>query len=1278
MNEVSNGPSGNMEYVEFVVVDSNVTYNCSGVTNPPCIDLRGWIFDDNSGYHGASGIASGCIRFSNDPFWSCIPVGTIILIYNNLDPNSSLPPNDVSMSDGNCRLVLPVNNATLFESNATTPGAAACSYPAAGWTASGNWNNTLFANTGDCARIVNLAGCEVFSVCWGTDNLNTLIYFTGSAQDKVYFFNNSFNNDPTNISNWTNGCADPSACGSNQQTPGSPNNAANAAWINSFNNGCLPIPPIAAVGSFTNGGCAPCTASASVSASGSIPPYTYTWSPAPGTGQGTNKAGGLCSGTYSCFVQSSIGCLDTIVVNVTSGGAFTGTIASTNVQCNGQATGSATVSLSGGSGPYTYTWSPAPGGGQGTATVSGLSAQVYSLNVKDNSGCTITLTTNITQPPVLTSAVVSSNALCFGGATGSTTVTASGGTPGYTYTWSPTGANAATAGSLTVGSYTVLVKDANNCTVTAVANINQPPALTTTISSTNATCGMPNGSATISVSGGTSAYTYSWSPTGGAGSIASNLAGGTYSVVVTDANNCAITATLNVGQPSVLVPTITAASVTCFGGSNGASAISISGGTGPYTYTWSPAPGAGQGTNLVSGLISQNYTVTATDALGCFTTAVAVINQPPALTASVSFTNATCNGFSNGAGAVIVAGGTGSYTYNWLPAGGNSSVSSSIPAGNYSVSVVDANNCSATATLTISEPPVITSTISSANVTCNGAANGNVSINAGGGTPAYSYTWLPSGGNAGSANNLSPANYTVIIKDANNCVSANTISITEPALINLVPSQTNIICFNGNNGTASVSVSGGMAPYSYSWSVPGNSNPQITGLAAGTYSCLVTDNNNCSVVSAFNISQPAQLVASVSNYTTCTGTQVTVTASVNGGTGPYTFNWNGGTFSGQTINVSPTVTTGYSLEVTDANGCTSNQAISNIIVFDQPAVSVSPATSVCAGNSVQLSVNVTGGSVTMNYLWTPGSFTTPVISVAPSSSMVYSVYVSTSGLCPLIAVKQITVSVVPNPVAAVVNPSAIGCAPLCVEFKDNSSTPSGSIVGWAWNFTNGESSISKDPKICFTKTGTYTGEHTVVNSYGCTSTFTFGTVIVFPKPVADFNHSPVKPIAILDQDVVFTDASWGAPIVSWNWYFMNTAQHTSTQQNPTFSYTEAGTYVVTLVVKSDKGCTDTLSRPLVVGEDYGLYIPDAFTPNADGLNDGFQPKGFGIVKYELYIFDRWGEKLFHTNTFEESWDGTFQGKGNTICEQGVYTWLINVTDVYGKSRELKGHVALIK
>ncbi|MBK7666173.1 MAG: gliding motility-associated C-terminal domain-containing protein [Sphingobacteriaceae bacterium] len=251
----------------------------------------------------------------------------------------------------------------------------------------------------------------------------------------------------------------------------------------------------------------------------------------------------------------------------------------------------------------------------------------------------------------------------------------------------------------------------------------------------------------------------------------------------------------------------------------------------------------------------------------------------------------------------------------------------------------------------------------------------------------------------------------------------------------------------------------------------------------------------------------------------------------------------------------------------------------------------------------------------------------------------------------------------------------VGCAPLCVTYTIQSTPTATSAY---WTFGNGDAANGVlTAQSCYNAQGVYTINAVVTDINGCLGSTTY-TAEVYPKPVADFNHAPIKPIINIDGEVTFTDASWGANIVSWNWFFMNTAQYTSIEQNPHFQYYEPGNYVVALVVKSDKGCTDTILRPLVVGEDYGLYVPNAFTPNADGWNDTFFPKGFGIVKYELTIFDRWGEKVFATKEFTDSWDGTFQSRGTKVCKEDVYTWLIDCTDVFGKSHELKGHVTLIR
>jgi gliding motility-associated-like protein len=326
INELSNGPSGNQEYIEFLVVDNSIQYDCN-TTQPPCIDIRGWIFDDNSGYHGTGGVAAGAARFSYNSLWACVPVGTIILIYNNQDPNVNLPPDDVSLTDGNCRLVIPMNHPTLMENNATTPGAAACSYPSTGWAVGGVWTYTVFANPGDCGRIVDLSGCEVFSMCYGTCNSNNLIYFAGVGGQKNWYFNGG---DPYLQSNWSMGTA--AASGGNE-TPGAPNNALNQAYIAQFNNNCTPITSLESnVLAITPSSCG-CSGSAEINSTGSIGPYTYHWLDENLTHLNLTTAlvSNLCSGIYYVVSTSSIGCTDTLLITINDNSLSNETLITTSV-----------------------------------------------------------------------------------------------------------------------------------------------------------------------------------------------------------------------------------------------------------------------------------------------------------------------------------------------------------------------------------------------------------------------------------------------------------------------------------------------------------------------------------------------------------------------------------------------------------------------------------------------------------------------------------------------------------------------------------------------------------------------------------------------------------------------------------------------------------------------------------------------------------------------------------------------------------------------------------
>ena len=539
INEVSNGPAGSQEYVEFVVVDVSATYDCTG-SAPPCVDIRGWIYDDNSGYHGTSGIASGCARFTNDPLWSCVPVGTIILLYNGLDPNPDIPADDVSLLDGNCVLSVSLENPQFFEFTETTPGDIVCSYPAAGWGTdpSPNWSNVAMANGGDCARLVDLNGCEVFSLCYGAANLNPLIYFTGVGNDDVWFFNGG---DPAVQANWSEGCAgDIAACGTNDQTPGAPNNVANADFIGQFNNYCAPIPPIVVTSASIDAGCG-CTGTASITASGSIPGYTYEWYDIAWltTGQTNDIATNLCAGTYYGIATSSIGCGDTVTVVINSSGSITSSNVNTDPLCFGSCDGTATITPVGGSIPYVYSWS---GSASNTNFSNDLCTGFHTVTITDNIGCVITDTFSLVEPVALNLSTTFVSPLCFGSSDGSIALAVTGGTANYTYLWDNIGASITQdISGIPSGTYNVAVTDVNNCIQNIQTVVTAPLQLTLTTSTDSVSCSVlcDGGIAAAITGGGSSPFQFSLDNTtfNGSGSF-DFLCEGVYSVYIVDNQAC--------------------------------------------------------------------------------------------------------------------------------------------------------------------------------------------------------------------------------------------------------------------------------------------------------------------------------------------------------------------------------------------------------------------------------------------------------------------------------------------------------------------------------------------------------------------------------------------------------------------------------------------------------------------------------------------------------------------------------------------------------------------
>jgi len=470
-------------------------------------------------------------------------------------------------------------------------------------------------------------------------------------------------------------------------------------------------------------------------------------------------------------------------------------------------------------------------------------------------------------PPPSLSVISVANILCAGDSTGSAKVEVTGGALPLSFAWSPSGGTSDTATGLTTGTYIVTVTDGVNRVATETITITEPEPLLANVVKTDVSCyGLSDGSISVAPTGGVSPYTYLWNNADTTDSL-SNLSGGTYTITITDANGCSITENINIINPTVLsIVNSTYTNVSNYGGSDGSASVVVSGGTAPYSYLWSNNATTDTASNLVAG----TYTVTVTDANGCTVTETFTIIQPiPLMVQSVSQKNVACHGGVDGTATIVVTGGNAPYSYLWSPTGGTNATATGLAAGTYSVLVTDATADTITESFTILEPDAITATIShQSDALCNGSSNGSATISVVGGSAPYTYTW--SNGQTttnATVSNLKAGNYTVNITDANGCKLAVALAVTiaQPsAIVFTTANATNISCYGSNDGSISVNVTGGVAPYNYIWS-NGQSGSSIQNLAKGTYIVTVTDANNCTSTQTFSITEPAFVGAPTAN-----------------------------------------------------------------------------------------------------------------------------------------------------------------------------------------------------------------------------------------------------------------------------------------------------------------------------------------------------------------------------------------------------------------------------
>ncbi|MBK7148351.1 MAG: choice-of-anchor L domain-containing protein [Bacteroidetes bacterium] len=525
-------------------------------------------------------------------------------------------------------------------------------------------------------------------------------------------------------------------------------------------------------------------------------PINYTWSNSATTATLT----GLSGGNYTVTVSDANNCSATasLIVGSTNPIYFTQPTV-TNVSCYNGNDGLVTISANGGAGSLSYLWN----NGSTSTTISLLTANSYTISATDVNGCNADTTILITQPTQLNEAVQFNNVSCNGSANGSIDITVTGGIAPYSYLWND---GTVTQDRLNIGpgNYAVTITDLNNCSGNLSFTINEPNPMVLTAAATDALCnGTNTDSINLNVNGGTFPYNYLWSNNATTQDI-SQLVAGSYSVVVTDANNCTAGNTQTVQQPAVLSVSLTKTDLQCYGDNTGSVSSVVTGGTPGYTYLWSNSASAA----LINTIAAGNYSVTVNDLQLCQASASITVAEPSELLLNISYSDVVCHGGNSGQCSVAASGGTPGYNYLWSNST-TTPVNSNLPVGNYTVTVTDLNTCSASAAATLTEPALLSAVLASLPPKCVGGNDGIINTTMIGGVAPYNFTLNASGNTlanngSGSFPGLSSGSYQVNVTDGNNCTTTSSVNILSPYPDEFTFASTPTSCFGPNYNDGSL------------------------------------------------------------------------------------------------------------------------------------------------------------------------------------------------------------------------------------------------------------------------------------------------------------------------------------------------------------------------------------------------------------------------------------------------------------------------------------------
>ncbi|RMG95943.1 MAG: hypothetical protein D6706_11110, partial [Chloroflexi bacterium] len=914
---------------------------------------------------------------------------------------------------------------------------------------------------------------------------------------------------------------------------------------------------------------------------GGTPPYTYSLD--AGAFQPGTTFNNVGAGTHMVIAMDDNGCRDTAYVTTTNPPPIAINATVTHITCFGANDGTIMPNPSGGLAPYQCSLDGQPY--INCQIYTSLAPGVHIISVQDANGCTndtaVTLVTAPTLQIALDSVVPVS---CGGLSDGSISVLVSGGTPPYqfsidnfaTFQSSPTFTN------LSAGNYTVAVRDSNNCSVSINVQVTEPaPLVNTLLFQINPTCNGDNdGMAVFLASGGTGPYLYSMdgAPFTNSGAF-SNLAAGTYTVVAIDNNGCTDTADVTIVDPDTISVTIVSSNpASCSGIANGSLTLSAAGGTPPYSYSLNGGPAQSSGTfnNLAPG----KYGIMIEDANGCFSSGrdTAVVTANLSILVSVSsITHVLCNGDATGSITLAAINGTPPYSYsiNGINFSSNPTFNN-LTAGTYTAVVRDANGCQKDSLITISEPPAISVTVDAiTGASCANTHDGAIQITVQGGVAPYTYQW--SDGNTNEdRSNIGGGLHQLTITDNNGCQQVEQFQVSQPpALYITLASKADVSCNGENDGYIDISLQGGTAPMSFSWSNGANTE-DVSNLGSGSYSVTVIEGNGCTLADTFTITEPSPLQAAITKTdVTCNGAaDGAIDLTVTGGSAPYSYFWSNFEFT-EDINNLPAGN--YSVIVTDANGCT----ITASTTITEPAASLAITTTAtdisCFGaGDGSAAVTVSGGTPPYTYSWSTGDNSSN-INALPAGG--YDVTVTDANGCTGSATVVIEE---PLRLDASISPVHVSCYGnddgIAIPFVSGGTPP--------YNFIWNTNPVQTNPVATGLSAGTY--QLTVTDNSGCTDTANV-TILQPARITVTLAPGGITCFAGSDGTVIIS-ATGGNPPYS---YSVNGVNF---QSDSIITGLSSGNY--TAFVIDEDGCRGDTTFTLIDPDEFSVQLPDRVTITA--------------------------------------------------------------------------------